>query len=286
MIHLTVLVVGLSLAGPKTESAQSTDKITADELVAKHLESIGSKTDRQSIHSRIVAGTSQVVFRTVPTGQAMGRAVLASEGMKHLIGMSFYSPVYPKEGFGFDGKSFIAQFVTPGVRSSLGSFLMLHDLIFKHGLMGGTLSSAWVLQNLHNNKADLSYAGIKKFDNIMLHELKYSPRGGSELQISIYFDVVTFQHLRTEYRRVVPAATGDRTYTNVQERESRYKLIEEFSNFRKEGPLTLPHDYKIGFSADSQSGTFLAEWNLKLTIFTFNDKIDPASFHFEATGPN
>ena len=42
--------------------------------------------------------------------------------------------------------------------------------------------------------------------------------------------------------------------------------------------LNLPHLYKVEFSADTQSGTFLAEWIATLTQFTFNEKIDPAAF--------
>ena len=259
----------------------STEKITPEILIAKHLDSIAPVEKRQSVQSRIISGTSFVDFLSVPKGQAVGRAVLASEPTKHLIGLSFNNPVYPKEGFGFNGNSFIAAFVTPGVRSSLGSFLMQHDLIFKQGLMGGTLSSAWALQNLQGKNPTLSYAGLKKVDKRMLHELKYSPRGGSDLQVSLFFDEVTFQHVRTEYRRLIPAETGDRSYSNVTARESRYKLVEEFSDFKPEQGLTLPHKYKIQFSADNQSGTFLAEWTLTLTTFAFNEKIDPAAYNFD-----
>src|SRR5712691_1484527 len=154
-------------------SKSSAQKLKAEDVVARHLESIGSAKERAAVTTRIIAGTSQVIFRTPPPGQAAGRAVLASQGIKNLIGMSFPSPVYPREELGFDGNSFIAAYVTPGARSSLGSFLMTHDLIFKQGLMGGTLSSAWPLLDLTARGAQLEYAGTKKVDNRALHELKY-----------------------------------------------------------------------------------------------------------------
>lgn len=275
----TPLVIALISFGIGAQTP-SPEKITPEVLIAKHLDSIAPAEKRQAVHSRIISGTSFVEFLTVPKGQAVGRAVLASEPTRHLIGLSFKNPVYPKEGFGFNGTNFIAAFVTPGVRSSLGSFLMQHDLIFKQGLMGGTLSSAWVLENLQGKNRTLSYAGLKKIDKRMLHELKYSPRG-SDLQISLYFDEVTYQHVRTEYRRLIPAETGDRSYGNITARESRYKLSEEFSDFKPEQGLTLPHKYKIEFSADNQSGTFLAQWTLTLTTFAFNEKIDPAAYNFD-----
>lgn len=260
----------------------ATDKLKPEEIIAKHLESIGTDAARSAIKTRVIAGTSQVVFKTAPLGQSYGRAVLASEGVKNLIGMSFVSSVYPHEEFGFNGNSFIAAFVTPGVRSSLGSFFMNHDVIFKQGLMGGTLSTAWPFLNLSSRNANLEYAGVKKIGYRPAHELKYQPKGSGDLQISVFFDEGTFEHVRTEYRRVIAAPTGDRAYSNVNERESRYKLIEEFSKFSVEQGLNLPHVYKIHLLTDAQSGTFEAEWLLQLTNFTFNQKIDPNSFTINA----
>lgn len=253
-------------------------KLTPAEVVAKHLNSIGSTKVRAAVTTRIIAGTSQVIFRTEPTGQAIGRAVIASEGSKSLLGMSFPSPVYPREQFGFNGSSFIAAFVTPGVRSVLGSFLMSNDTIFKQGLMGGVLSGAWPLLNLESRNPELESLATKKVGDRTLYTLRYIPRSGSDLKITLFFDQETFRHVRTEYERVIPAQMDTRSYTNVQTRESRYKMIEEFSLFKPEGELMLPHIYTIKLSVDTQGGTFLADWTLKLTQFSFNEKIDPNSF--------
>ncbi|HVS80962.1 MAG TPA: hypothetical protein VHE60_04450 [Pyrinomonadaceae bacterium] len=274
----SLLAMALALLALVISSKSSAQKVKPEEVVARHLESIGSARERAAVTTRIIAGTSQVIFRTPPPGQATGRAVLASEGIKNLIGMSFPSPIYPREELGFNGNSFIAAYVTPGVRSSLGSFLMTHDLIFKQGLMGGTLSSAWPLLDLKARGAQLEYAGTKKVDNRTLHELKYMPHSGSDLKISLFFDQETFQHVRTEYERVIAAPTGDRGYLSGRGRETRYKMVEEFSEFRKEGGLTLPHTYRIKLIADTDSGAFLADWEITLTQFAFNEKIDPNSF--------
>ncbi|PWT94105.1 MAG: hypothetical protein C5B55_03235 [Blastocatellia bacterium] len=273
----------LALAVSSTPLSKTANgELTAPDLIAKHLESIGKAGARQAVKTRIISGTSLVVFRTVPTGQAAGLCVLASDGPKNLIGMSFRSPVYPQEEFAFNGSSFIAAFVTPGVRSSLGSFLMMQGVIFQQGLMGGALSSAWPLLSIQDKNVKVEYAGTKKVNGQVLHELKYIPKAGTELQISLFFDEATARHVRTEYRRLIPAVTGDRSYGNVQERESRYKLVEEFSEFKEEAGLTLPHQYKIEFSADTHAGTFLAEWTLVLNKFVFNEPIDQNSFNISA----
>ena len=263
---------------PANSSSSVIEKITPEELVAKHLESIGSSVARNSLKTRVISGTAQVIFHTAPVGQAVGKAVLASEGTKTLLGFSFPTPVYPREHLGFNGNRFMAAFVTPGVRSVLGNFLMANDLVFKQGLMGGTLSSAWPFLDAGGRGAKLEYAGTKKVNDRVLHELKYQPRGGYDLRITLFFDQETFRHLRTEYERVSAAPTANRAYANVEEREIRNKMVEEFSDFKIEVGLTLPHTYKITLSVDAQAGTFLADWMAQLTQFEFNQRIDPNSF--------
>lgn len=281
----SVLLLGLAnivlLALPASASSPL-PKLTPAEIVAKHLESIGSANAREGVKTRLVTGTAQVIFRSEPSGQAIGRVVLASEGRRHLVGMSFPSPVYPREHLGFNGDNFMAAFATPGTRSMLGGFLMTNQQVFKEGLMGGVLSAAWPLFDLQSRHARIEYAGTKTIDDHVLYELAYRPRGGADLKIRIYFDTENFRHVRTEYERLIPAQMDTRSMVNVQTRESRYLLVENFSLFKQEGELTLPHIYTIKLAVDTQNGTFLAEWTLKLTRFSFNEKIDPASFSISA----
>jgi len=270
------LVLGASAQSPKAA------KIKPEEIVARHLESIGTAKARVAVTTRIISGTSQVIIRTTPPGQAVGKAVLASEGVKSLFGMSFPSPVYPREQLGFNGNAFMAAFSTPGARSGLGSFLMTHDIIFKQGLMCGALTTAWPLLDLESHHAQLEYAGTKKLNDELLYEVKYLPRSNSDLKITLFFEQDTFRHVRTEYERTVSAPMGKVEYTNVQEREARYKMVEEFSLFKSEGGLMLAHIYTIKLSIDTINGTYVAEWTIKLTQFEFNQKIDQSVFNVSA----
>src|SRR2546429_9055051 len=135
---IALIVCFVSVFIVSTSRSSVADKIKPEELVARHLESIGTAKARAAITTRIISGTSQVIIRASSPGQAVGKAVLASDGAKILFGMSFPSPIYPREQLGFNGNSFMAAYATPGVRSGLGNFLMMHDLIFKQGLMCGT----------------------------------------------------------------------------------------------------------------------------------------------------
>lgn len=282
--NLAAIIAAFTLLLMPAAPAQSlkAEKLKPEDVVAKHLESIGSRNDRTAVTSRIIAGTAQVIIRTTPPGQAVGKAVLASEGVKSLFGMSFPSPVYPREQLAFNGNTFMAAFSTPGVRSGLGNFLLLHDAIFKQGLMCGTLSSAWPLLDIESHRAQVEYIGTRKIDDRVLQVLKYVPKGKSDLQVTMFFEADTFRHVRTEYERTVSAPMGKVEYTNVQERDARYKMIEDFSLFKPEGGLMLPHIYTIKLSIDTVNGTFVAEWTIKLSQFEFNQKIDPFAFNVSA----
>ena len=253
-------------------------KLKAEEIIAKHLEAIGGSETLQSVSSRVSTGTVVVTFKEPGTGQLGGRVVLASEGPKNMMAMAFDNATnYPHERIGFDGKEVSGGYVHPGSRSSLGDFLLTNQAILKQGLWGGELSQAWLLLN-PNRKVKIEAGGVKKIGDRQAYQLKCYP-SGSDLKISMYFDAETFQHLRTEYERSVIAQMGSTPETSANQSETRYKLVEEFSDFKKEGGLNLPHAYKINLEITTgRAGAVKAQWDLSLSEFKFNQKIEPGSF--------
>jgi hypothetical protein len=275
-------------------SSLAGDKMQPEEIVAKHLESIGAAETRASVHSRIAAGTVVATLRAPGTAKFSGQAVMASDGNKNMIGMGFESAGKFEERFGFDGRDVTVAFARPGVRGYWGDFLLTHQNIIKEGLVGGTLSDAWPLLNSSEKKPKLEYHGIKKIGGKSLHEIKYIPRGTSDLEISLFFDAETFQHARSEYTRLISAGLGTgrigtgRVETpsqsgaidaSGQQRPTRYKMVEEFSDFRMESGLTLPHTYRIGLELDTRGGTLVVDWEFTLAEFAFNQPIPPATFN-------
>ena len=269
--------------------ASAADKMRAEDVVAKHLASVGAEETRASIHNRIVAGT--VVFTVTAPNNAKfeGDVILASEGNKNMIAMAFGRAVV-QEKFVFDGSKVTAESPRPGSRGFWGDFLLTHDNIVKHGLVGGVLSDSWPLFNLSDKKQSLEYRGTKKIDGKTLLEIEYVPRGSSDLKIVLFFDSETFQHVRSEYTRVISAGLGSATTlgsgvragaqdASGQQRPTRYKMVEEFGDFKKEGGLSLPHSYKVKLELDTRGGTQVVNWDFTLTDFAFNQPIPPATFN-------
>jgi hypothetical protein len=255
-----------------------TDKIQLEELVAKHLESIGTAEARRPARSRVVAGSSTMNLRTGGHGNVSGAALVASQDERVLLKAEFTAPTYPFERLGFDGRKFYARQYAPGKRSPLAEFLMSHDVIFSEGLIGGTLSSAWPLVNLSAREPKLEYGGTEKVKGRQVHKVKYLPRAGGELKITLFFDAETFHHVRTEYERVIPAPMGATPGASASQRETRYKLVEEFSDFRAEGGLNLPHTYSLQFSVFQLDNSLALDWTINLSRFTFEHPLEAKEF--------
>ena len=286
---IITLTVCLTLVGFPVSAS---DKMRPEDVVAKHLESVGAGETRASIHNRIVAGT--VVFTVTAPSIAKfdGDCVLASEGNKNMIAMAFGGAVV-QEKFAFDGSKVTAGSPRPGSRGYWGDFLLTHDNIVKHGLVGGVLSDSWPLFNLSDKKQSLEYRGTKKIDGKTLHEIEYVPRGSSDLKIVLFFDSETFRHERSEYTRTISAGLGSATTlgsgiragaqdSSGQQRTTRYKMVEEFGDFKKEGGLSLPHSYKVKLEFDTRGGTQVVNWDFTLTGFAFNQPLPPATFNVKA----
>ena len=63
---------------------------------------------------------------------------------------------------------------------------------------------------------------------------------------------------------------------------NRYKLIEEFSDFKTEGQLTLPDAYNLRLTVDAQSSMVL-QWVVNFSQFAFNQPIESQAFNVSAS---
>jgi hypothetical protein len=253
-------------------------KLKTEEIIAKHLEAIGGAETLQSVTTRLITGTAVATFKEPGTGQVGGRVVLASEGPKNMVAMVFDNATnYPHEKVGFDGKDVSTSYASPGARSTLGDFLWTYKAIVKQGVFGGSLSQAWPLLDITKTKVKVEAGGTKKIDDRLTYQLKFYP-SGTDVRVTMFFDAETFQHVRTEYYRSVVAQMGRTPENSASESESRYKVVEDFGDFKKEGGLILPHSYKISMEITSRQGDFRADWMMALSEFQFNQRIDPTSF--------
>jgi hypothetical protein len=196
-------------------------KMKPEELLAKHLDSIGTAEARASVKSLIAVGDVAAKFISQKNQVVQGRIVLASAGEKNFFGMNLNSSVYSGEKFSYDGKKAKIGVVQAGAYSILGNFIKSNSMVLEESLLGGTLSTSWALLNSAEKKAKLSYDGAKKIDGREVYALGYSPKGGGDVDIVLYFDKETFRHVRTEYKRISSAGIGTRPEQSSGMSESR-----------------------------------------------------------------
>jgi hypothetical protein len=278
-------LAGISMCVLPGKAAQ---KLAPAELIAKHLEAIGPAEARARVRGMRIKGTALLTVRQGGSGQVAGLTIMASQADRNLIDMTFDSPVYPQESLKFDGKHFTAGQFRPGVRTALGHFFVTYEVLFKEGLIGGTLSTSWPLLDLKQKNPKLEYGGMKKIGGRQLHTLKYKPHQGSEMKITLFFDSETFQHVRTEYEHTIYPTDQQRiggggampAPSRQRSSNTRINAFEEFSDFKSEGGLNLPHTHKFELSIQSEARPALVDWTFNLTDFNFNDVTE-----FEGTPP-
>lgn len=278
IVSIFLLVAAFILAAPETKA----QKLTADEIIAKHLEAVGSAKNRQALKNQVAMGTAKFNVVRAKASGTEGQVVFASEGKKTILGMKFVDPKYPQDTFGFDGEKAKISFMLPGQRSLIGGFLYRHEEVLEYGLLGGVLSSAWSLYDLPARKAKLEADGTRKINNREAHIIDFQPKGGSDVSIKLFFDAETFQHVRSEYIHIVAATQGGSVDSSAGRRGTRETMVEEFSNFKKEMGLNLPHSYRIYLNRDLASGLTEYEWNMEFSDFYFNQQLDANSFKIDA----
>jgi hypothetical protein len=258
-------------------------KMTTEEVVAKHLAAIGKAEDLAAAKTRVMTGQDTARLKFASTMREVGGpAQFASDGEKVLLAMVFNSTNYPYEKVAYDGQRLTVAGLPEGGRSPLANFLMAQDIVFKHGLIGGALSSAWPLMNLDPAKAKLSYGGTEKLEGRVVHKLKYEPKKG-DLKVNLFFDAETFHHVRSDYQYTISARMGARPSSGPLSANtsgqslSRFKLTEDFSDFQPTGKLTLPRKYKIQLVVEAQGQNL--DYAIDFAQFAFDQPIPAEAFN-------
>jgi hypothetical protein len=257
-----------------------------EEVVAKHLDSIGTADARAAVTSRVVQGTLRFKILVGGGGEAVGSWGRVSEQRKSNFVMRFGKGDWRGEQFIFDGeKTYFAAATASHLRSNFAQFVNGHDFIVKEGLLGGELSTGWVLQNLDLQKMDQSRAKLasiasKKVDGHELQGIEYSSKDSGDMTVKLYFNPETYRHVMTIYSVVtVPSGVSHGITTSAEQQQIRYTLEERFSDFQSDNGITLPRRYDLQYTEELQSGsTHVYDWELTVDKIVNNVGLDPGNF--------
>ena len=276
-----VIVVFLALASLSAVSSYGGEPaMKPEELVAQHLAALGSAEARAAAKTRVVQGSAVYRILVGGGGHLDGKTGLVSDGRKVRWMVKLPQNDYKGESVAFDGNSVQVAFSNANQsRSPFSSLVSAQDSILRDGLLGGVLSTAWALLDVPDRKPKLEYEGLKKVDGRQLHQLRYWPRKGSDMEIRMYFEPETFRHVKTVYLLSVANNVGATVTESANLKAQRTTLEERFSDFKTVDGLNLPTHWNIQFTRELPNGsTSVSEWDLQEDQIKNNVGIDPKNF--------
>jgi len=252
-------------------------KMTADELVKRHLDSIGTPEAIAAAKTRILVGQGVLTSKLGYNGRLVGPAQFVSSDDKTLLAIVFNSNEYPYEKLAFDGRDM--SFGRPnGKLTRLSEFVKAQTAIVKQGLFGGVLSASWPLTN-SSRKAKIEFAGTETIDNKPLYKLRVRPAGSGDVTVSLYFEQNTFHHVMSVYQYTIqPHMISSDSTVNPSAKASYYTLTERFSNFKKVGDLVLPLGYALDVSNQLADSTEQLTWTIAFSQAFYNEPLDATAF--------
>ena len=289
----TKLVVLLFLA---TSFAAGQEKITVEDLLQRHLDSIGPAAARAATKSRVIEATAAYRIIVGGSGEITGRAFIVSDADKLQMRLKVNAQQYNGEKFVRDGtQTSVAGTYADKTRSEFGRFLWSEDAPLREGLLGGVLTTGWPLLQSDASKK-LRYQGVKNVDGKRLYSVTYQPKKNSDLDIVLYFDLETFHHVLTVYSATVHPGLGrmgeitgggmvagsGSEQASARQQQTRYRIEERFSDFKTTDGVTLPAHYDLRYQQELQSGfTKLVEWDVTSTRVLSNVSVDARNFQID-----
>jgi hypothetical protein len=262
--------------------AVRSQEITAETVIAKHLDSIGSLAKRQSLKNIFAAGAGGFESK-LPVIKGIGKAVIVSDPNDLYFLMGLNSREYPFEKIGIFGTKVSLPFTTGGSgRSPLGAFLAEHSGVLTDDLFCGGMSMRWIKGLADSKKLKFKYAGTRKIDGVDAHVLDILLAGGGsdDFTVRAFFNAENFHHIRTEYHRETQIGSltfGQRNQTS----NSKLDLVEEFSDFRESDGLTFPFFYRVTFRSNSATQVFETSWHIRFQGYYLNQNLASDFFTFD-----
>ncbi len=264
------------------EGGSGDPKLSNEEILSRHLSSIGSSETLADYRTLTLQGTGELQMLMGGTGGVSGDMVLVSEAQKSRFSLNFNHLQYSGEQFICDGDKVGIEFIRneTRTRSALGNFLYRSPELIRNGFWGGTLKRSWTLLNASAQKLRFRYRGITEVEGMKLHDLEVDCRGCGEIKVHVYLEPETFRHRRTTYRMVLPAAPTEMGRRDIIKDGQfvRYNMDEEFSEFQTTDGLTVPTRWFVRYSLDQPGHPVMITLEIRLTTGLRNTPLDPGLF--------
>lgn len=251
LIEMTIAFFCVALASPLNAAE---GKITKEELVSRHVRSVGSEEALAGAGFRIARGTCVGRGRVFSqsggeSGELPGIIEFASGTETTQLSVKFESELYPVEGFHFDGKNIGLYAFQPPEASGLADTkfnagqlttnIPNFERYIKQGLFGGVLNTLWPFLNPQEVSKKQKSLKRKKINGKELLVQTFHLKGSRGVEL--FFDPETFHHVASRCRLEV-IGTGS---TSLADHKQRVTLREKFGDFAEFDGLQLPTSWTI-----------------------------------------
>lgn len=254
-------------SAPGSAQNDKLPKLTAEEIISKHIEAVGGKEKLSKFKSRIAIGTVK------KENDPEGKMAIVSESPNRLSAV-FILQSYDLK-FIYDGQTGMMR---PQLPRNFAAFDAKYREIVASGLMFNGISLYNLLLRLPDD-AKLEAKGMKKVQRQDAYIVEVKRSKGEAMRL--YFDASTFMWVRTDYGKA-HVTREMRPFTNESVNQGSDEITVDFyietSDFRDVEGVKLPFKFQqvvtLPIVRQSSSGTITGT----ITEYKHNERIDPAMF--------
>lgn len=254
---------------PATLASASEQKLTGDEIIARHLAAVGGKEALAKIKTRVATGTVR------KESEPEGRLAIMSEAPNRLS--VFY-------GF----RDFDLRMIFDGKRASIRPDITTRQVVnivdkYREMLASGLMFNSISLYNLLAASAPgelkLEAKGTKKVGGRPAYVVELKRAKGDAARL--YFDAENFMWVRTDYGKA-SASKEMGAFTNDVVNQGGSELTVDFyietSDFREVDGVKLPFKFEQVMTAPILRQRAVGTITGTIREYQHNIKIDPAMF--------
>jgi outer membrane lipoprotein-sorting protein len=264
-VSLILLCLGALLVS--TAAAQD-QKLTADQIIEKHLAAVGGREALAKFKTRVALGT--IKKEDEPDGQL---AIMSEAPNKLSVFYGFHDfdlrMIY-------DGNK---AFVRPVLRRDLSSLSDKYQDMLASGFMFNSISLYNLIANAAAGELKFESKGVKKVAGKDAYIVQVKPRKGP--QMKLYFDASSFMWVRTDYgstsvSRQMGTFTND--VVNQGGTEATIDFYIETSDFRDVDGVKLPFRFEQTITAPFLRQKAVGTVTGTIREYRHNEGIDPKMF--------